>query len=95
MKIVDLSKISNLGQYRSALSVYTWDELASDLIHLEQECASLGKYLNPRELKMLNKLIAMYEEEKSLRLKKTPANYSNLIMSRVLIATSDGPLEID
>lgn len=84
-----LSKISNLTQYKLVLKKFDWDELAFDLIKLEEELGNLQNYLKPKEIKTLQKLISLYEEEKISRIPKTTAYLEKIQSKRDLIAISE------
>jgi len=83
------SKIKDLNNYRLSLKVFSWDELADDLMKLEVEFAALKKHLKPKEIKVFKGLIRLYEEEKKSRFPKESSYFSRMYDQRDLIGITD------
>lgn len=86
---IDINKIKDLNQYKNSLTTFDWDELAADLIKLEEELYNLKNYLKPKEIKLLQQLITLYEQEKQSRLPKVSNFFKNMYDQRDLIAITD------
>ena len=67
-------KFKDLCELQLAIQYLDWDELAHDLIKLEEECTTLKEYLKPKEIKQIQRLIALYEAEKRIRINKNTDN---------------------
>ena len=58
-----------IQDHKAVASSMDWDELAQVIMGLENERYELQEYLKKHEIKKYYTLIALYEEEKDLRLK--------------------------
>lgn len=71
-------KIKDLYELKIAVQKLDWDELAYDLMKLEEECSTLKEYLKPSEIKQIRKLIGLYSIEKQERIKKNRDSYRQI-----------------
>lgn len=67
----------DIKSHKEVAEGMSWCDLASTIIDLEHEKAELEPYMTKREINKYNKLIKIYEDEKSKRVDRFNRNYKD------------------